>query len=111
MTRNRHRSCAWLVALIIVLWSVLARGEPIRLLTPSVVVTEGGSRVELPPGVFLPEPEWQRLDVEVRRLQDTETRLTAERDSYRESASGGPGWMGWITAFSAGVAAGYFLSR
>jgi hypothetical protein len=112
--RAPYRGRAALLALVVALCAVVlpcaARGEPIRLLSPSVVVTEGGSRLELPPGVFLSEPEWKRLDEEVRRLQDSETRLQAERDSYRESASG-HGWVGWVSAFAAGVAAGYLLTR
>jgi hypothetical protein len=88
------------------LWSAVSRAEPIRLLSPSVVVTDGGSRLELPPGVFLPEADYEKLDVELRRLQDAETRLTAERDSYK--SSGGISW-GWIGAFVTGATLGYYL--
>lgn len=115
MTRRQQRTRAGLLVLVVALCAVImpcvARGEPIRLLSPSVVVTEGGSRIELPPGVFLAEPEYELLDAEVRRLQDAEVRLTAERDSYRDTANTGPGWKGWATAFAAGFAAAYLLTR
>jgi hypothetical protein len=76
-------------------------------------MTDGGSELDLPPGVFVPEPEWLTLDKEIRRLQDAETRLQAERDSYRGMAnkrnillSGAVG-----TAFAAGIVAGILYAR
>ena len=63
-----------------------APGAPIHVQTESQIVTYGGSRLTLPPGYFMDEPAWAKLDGEVRRLQDAETRLTAENKSLRSSA-------------------------
>jgi hypothetical protein len=59
--------------------------------------TTGG--LILPPGYYLHPEAWDKLDTEVRRLQEAETRLTAERDSYRKAAR--PTW--WWTATAIGT--------
>lgn len=58
--------------------------------TPSEVVTEGGSRLRLPPGRFVDDLGWSALDAEMRRLQDAETRLKAERDAYAKEPKSPP---------------------
>jgi hypothetical protein len=65
---------------------------PTHLLSPSHVVTRGGSELDLPEGYFVPEETWDHLDLELRRLQESETRLRAENEAFRRSA----GW-GWGT--------------
>lgn len=72
------------------------------------LTTPGGADLNLPPGYYLDEGSWLRLDAEVRRLQDQETRLTAEVASFTHSASGWrPPW--WLLASAAlvGAVAGY----
>lgn len=55
--------------------------------------TVGPILLNLAPGRYLPEPTWGKLDTEVKRLQDAETRLGAENGSLRKSlAESGPGW-------------------
>lgn len=71
-----------------------ARGDIWHMRTPSTVQTEGGSSLSLPPGYFLDEETWQERDLELKRLQEQETRLVAENKSLRESASFPP----WATA-------------
>ena len=67
---------------------------------------------ELPPGRFLAEPTWARLDDEVRRLQDAEVRLTAENASLRKDAAGWrPGWKSLASAVLVGVALGAWAAR
>ncbi len=66
--------------------TVIAIDEPIHLLKPSTLVTENGTNLKLPVGYFLPDRHYDALNVEVVRLQDAETRLTAENDSLREAA-------------------------
>ena len=63
--------------------NVKADDGPLRMRSPTQCITEGGSKVALPPGVFLPQPTWDRLDAEVRRLQAEETRLGAENGRLR----------------------------
>jgi len=107
-------SCA--VAVSIVCGSRAAAGEVVHLKSPSEVVTEKGSKLSLPPGYFLEEPDYDRLDVEMRRLQDAETRLGAENRSLRDSAkdSDALGWKFWTTvvigAFGAGIAVQRYTS-
>lgn len=80
--------------------------------TPGHLVTEGGTDLRLPPGYYLPEPVWRALDTEVRRLQDQETRLTAENASLTESATGWqPGWKTLGLAVLSGVALGAYLEH
>lgn len=88
--------------------------EPARLRTPARCVTEGGSTVDLAPGRYLPEPVWNDLDAEVRRLQDVTTRLHAENRSLRASAAAGPGWTAVVavgTALAAGILIGWQASH
>ncbi len=87
-----------MLAAVVVCWALIARGEPIRLLSPSTVVTDGGSTLRLDPGVFLPQADYEKLDIELRRLQDQETRLEAENDSLKSSLSGWPFIVGGFVA-------------
>lgn len=78
---------------------------PIHLKSPSEVRTARGSELRLPPGYFLPEPTWAKLDNEIRRLQEAETRLKAENESLRAVPS--TSWGSWTLA--AGALAGGIL--
>lgn len=67
---------------------------------------------ELPAGRFLAEPGWSALDLEMRRLQDAETRLTAENTSLRKNADAWrPGWKTLTGAVLVGVALGVAATR
>lgn len=84
----------------------------VHLKTPSDVKTDGGSVLRLPPGYFVDEPSWGKLDAEMKRAQDAETRLSAENVSLRKSASGFSfGWKSLSTVFVLGVAAGVYANR
>lgn len=53
---------------------------------------------------------WFRIDAEFRRLQDQETRLKAENESFRKSVdSWSPGWVFITTTLVTGVALGWYL--
>lgn len=83
--------------------------RPVQLLSPSVVETDGGSHLRVPPGWFLADEVWQRLDAETRRLQDAETRLTAENRSFRaSSATWGPSWWIIVAAVAGGASLGWY---
>lgn len=86
---------------------VFAAGEPlnIRITGASTLTTDAGSVVRLPEGVHVVgEPEWQVLDLEIRRLQDAETRLTAQNDSLRATPSPSSWWG--VVGFGVGLIAG-----
>lgn len=63
---------------------------------------------ELPPGRFIQEDLWVELDNEFKRLQDKETRLTAENKSLRESATDVP-WLALTIAASVGILTGVYI--
>lgn len=63
----------------------------------------------LPPGYYLDQATWAKLDAEVVRLQEAETRLTAERDVYKEGAR--PAWIWAMGAFVLGASTGWVLTR
>lgn len=68
--------------------------------------------IELSTGYFMDEPTYSKLDVEMKRLQDAETRLKAENMSLKQSAAGWqPGPLTLATAFLAGVALGVYVDR
>lgn len=81
----------------------------LRLRSWSHVQTDGGSDLRVPPGYFMDEENYNKLDLEVRRLQELETRLTAENRSLRESVSGWqPGWKTLALTLAVGVVAGFY---
>lgn len=85
--------------------------KPLQLLSDSVVRTDGGSVLRLPPGRFLTEDLWGKLDAELRRLQTAEVRLTAENASYKASLSTGwqPGWWTLLSVVAGAGATGWYL--
>jgi hypothetical protein len=101
---RRRRACALVAALIVLHVTRPAGGEPIKVKSPSTLRTDKGSEVRLPPGVFLSQPEYDELDVEVRRLQDAETRLRAENISLRNSLRDTPSpWIGLVGVALTGI--------
>lgn len=104
-----RRVLAALVVIVALAWPARASadgGEVLRLESPSTVVTDGGTELRLPPGYFVPDVTWQRLDAEVVRLQNTETRLEAENRTLRETPPPTRQW--WIGA-GIGLVAGIVL--
>jgi hypothetical protein len=85
---------------------VVLKTGPGQLLVPSI------SRLfDLPVGTHVLEPPaWDKLDAETRRLQDAETRLTAENKSLRSQAGNGwrPGWKTLTTVFVVGTVLGAY---
>lgn len=72
---------------------------------------DDGATRRLPVGRFVDEPSWSMLDTELKRLQDAETRLTAENKSMRETTSGWqPGWISLSTALISGIALGAYVA-
>lgn len=113
MIRRRHIVAALAGALV--LHAADAAGEPVgpdnpplHLTTPSHVITQGGSELDLPPGYFLDDEQWSALDTELRRLQDEETRLGAENQSLRASAHSGAPWWAIGAAVVVGAVAGAY---
>jgi hypothetical protein len=65
--------------------------------------------LRLPAGRFIDEDSWQRMDRETRRLQEVETRITAENKSYEKTArSWQPGWKVLTATFVVGLVAGAY---
>lgn len=80
-----------------------ARGDIWHLKSSSSLTTEKGSELKLPPGYFLDEKTWAERDLEMKRLQEQETRLVAENKSLRKSASEPPTWL-TVVVSAAGIA-------
>jgi hypothetical protein len=77
-------------------------------------VSEGGTELLLPADFWLIPPAVRESEtLEMRRLQDTETRLTAEntslRGSIRSVTAGARLWV--VTAAALGFSAGYATHR
>lgn len=84
--------------------------KPIHVTVPSTLTTDSGTELHLPPIYLMSEPQWEHLDAEVKRLQDAETRLTAENKVLQSSDSGPSiGWKMLISATVVGIAVGYYL--
>lgn len=84
---------------------------PMEFKTPATCQTDGGSTVRVSPGVYMSTETWERLDTEVRRLQESETRLRAERDSILDDVDASR-WkfvVGAASGIVVGFAIGYTL--
>lgn len=93
--------------LICALLHTTAYGDPpLRILSPSQCKTQAGSDYSIPPGYFLADPDWLKLDKEVKRLQESETRLKAENKVLADSL---PKWFTVAGAAVAGFALGAYL--
>lgn len=100
-----------ILAAIILVATSRAAADPVHLhmRTPSTLTTESGNTRQLPPGYFLDEETYGKLDTEVRRLQEQETRLVAENRSLRKTLSSWrPGWVVVMSAVVGGVALGVY---
>lgn len=73
----------------------------------TTLVRDGVVLRELPPGYFLDDASFTKLDAELRRLQTIETRLTAENEELREGVAGWqPGWKLLTFTLVAGLLGG-----
>ncbi len=88
--RNRRLFLATACAAMLISREVNA--EIYHIKSPSELKTEKGSELKLPPGYFLDEKTWAERDLEMKRLQEQETRLVAQNKSLRKSASS-PVWL------------------
>lgn len=110
----RARRVALAGALALGIMSRAAHGEPtnLHMRSGSMCKTDGGTELTLPPGYFVDEPTHDVVDAEVKRLQDAETRLTAENASFRKSAaSWQPGWVTLASVLAGGIALGVYLDH
>ena len=75
------------------------------------LITYEGKHYVLPLGTHIFTYEmWEELDTEFRRLQDQETRLTAENKSLKKSADEWrPGWKIVVAGALLGLAAGVYV--
>jgi hypothetical protein len=93
-------------------------------LPPHVVLDSGpgtlnapdGSQYYVPMGShILDGTSWKRVDDEVRRLQDLETRLSAENRALREDSTWSLGWrsvaLATVVGFLGGVYVTYRISQ
>lgn len=72
--------------------------------------TQGGSEGDLAAGFYFDQAEHDRVEKEWHRLQDSETRLTAENASMKKTLAGWqPGWYVLAGALLGGVLLGWYL--
>ncbi len=113
MTAKQHHRGMVITAIILAIAARAAAADPainLHMRSPSHVVTDGGSKIDLPPGYFMDEPSHDKLDAETKRLQDAETRLTAENKSLKGSLAGyQPGFYTIATVTVLGIVLGAYL--
>jgi hypothetical protein len=107
------------IVLVVMLASARGAAEPTRscpdttvpchlhMREETTVTKDNGQEFRFPPGHFLNDPTYSVLDDELRRLQDSETRLKAENQSLRGAIAGWqPGWLTTVVVFIGGAALG-----
>ena len=114
---SSRKRCGLAAALLVTLLTGRAAAEPapsnyLRMRDPSTLTLKSGRVLELPPGRFVEEKTFASHDDEVKRLQDAETRLTAENKSLRDTAATWqPGWKTLAITLATGLAIGVYLDR
>lgn len=93
--------------LVVSFLSSAVHSEPMRFLTPAQCMTEGGAEVNIEPGRYLPESDWERLEKDYKAMENDNTRLVAENKSYKGSQSV-LGWKSALGALLIGAALGYW---
>ena len=91
---------------------------PLEPMPDYAIITHGGElwvpsiarRFDVPAGTrVLTQPSWDKLEVELRRLQDEETRRLAENKYLRDQASKWrPGWKTILTTSLSGFLGGVY---
>lgn len=86
--------------------------EHLRMRDPSTLHVASGRTFLLPPGRFISERLFAEHEAELKRLQTSETRLTAERNALKKLAesSAGPGW-GTVLVLAGVIATGFAVHR
>lgn len=113
---------------IILLWSADARGDATSAM-PTAAETMPSENVRLSSGAGMLEvgtrrftvpqfsrviapPAWDKLDAELRRLQDVETRLKAENLHMKQATRGWqPGYKTLLLAATSALATGIYLGH
>ena len=113
-----RRPLTTLVALAVLLAPSEGLSEPVALPRDHTTVPAPGGTLSILERVYVvPEgthlltpPAWDRLDVETRRLQTVEVRLTAENSHMRTRLqSWQPGWRLLCIAAVVGLGGGIYL--
>lgn len=105
-----------ILIVLVLLWPSPASGDepvpPTRLGTDAVITTSGGSTLNVPPGTIVVLPEtWEKINAELLRLQEQETRLVAENTSLKKSARESGALWGTVAVLVSGVLAGLAIER
>lgn len=120
MTRRRKLGLALAAIVASHMLSGPAWGDPtpiapdlthyIHLQSGSHVSTDGGTKVDLPPGYFMDEPTFKKLDDDVKQLQNDNTSKDAQIKVYKAQVEKWqPGWMALAGAIVGGVVLGWYL--
>lgn len=115
-----HRKLSALIIATLVLRPVVAEADPQPMPTEQITLRSGegelclkvtGKCFTIPQmSRVLAPPAADRVDAELRRLQDAETRLAAENKHMRERVSGwSPGWKTLAVTMLTGIATGVYL--
>ncbi len=102
------------LAIVLTLGPCDVSGEPVnlRIKSSSRLTTDAGTDLRLPPGYFLDDASRAKLDLEVKRLQEVETKLTAENRTMRRALSGWrPGWKTLTFAIGSALITGAYFGR
>lgn len=91
--------------------TLLPRPDTVLVTGFGVIRMPNGFDYFVPQGSHILQPEaYSELDLEMKRLQDAETRLLAENRSMRETASSWqPGWKTLTLTFVAGLVGGAYI--
>lgn len=114
--RPSNNDLSWAVVLAVVIPLLLwprwvSAQDSLIFTTPAQCTTEGGSKVDLTPGRYLPEQTWEEFDVSFRLQEDTITRLKAENESLKKQDEPLIGWKSALFALGTGIVAGYYTFR
>jgi hypothetical protein len=87
-------------------------GNFVHLHSPRVACLMPGMTdcAQLQPGWFMGEEAYLKLNDNLKLLQDSKTRLTAENKSLRQAVqTWQPGWMALLGSFASGIAIAVYV--
>lgn len=84
--------------------------RPLHFKASPTITSAGGRVLTAPPGYYVIDETFAKLDAELRRAQDAETRLAAQNRSLRASASARPPVLALATALVVGIGIGVYAS-
>lgn len=107
------RKICFIVALIILMVAAPSAADTTHIQTTvptQICLPDKSQCIDIPEGHFVDKGSWDLLDTEKKQLQEKDTRLTAENESFRKSAKE-VHWLPVAVGAALGVVLGVYVGH